>query len=178
MGSLNPMSKLWGTLKRVTPPLAGIGAFIQQTTSADVAYAQSSGFWASTPWWAKLGDVGYWTLSRITFGKIGSITIGGQNLGPVTPSFNIGNVLNKYTGLGIAGLVYSMVAGMARGRGHSKFLPEGRFIGKMGGTLLGAGILGGLLDDAGAFDRGTQGQTSVTLPQYPRSALNLVSVTS
>jgi hypothetical protein len=136
-------------LRKVIPPVLGVGAFIEQTTSGDRAYAQSTGYWDKLNGTGKaklvLGDL----ASRITFGTWAPFP---DVAGPVKPTLNLGNVMNKWTGIGIAGIGYSWAAHSFGG----KYLPEGRLAGKAGGAALAAGILGGLLDDPPAYGTGNQ----------------------
>lgn len=127
-------------IRKVIPPIAGVGSFIGQAIGSDVDYAKSSGYWDGLNGTDKaklvLGDL----VSRVTLGHYAPFP---DVAGPVTPEFNIGNMLNKFTFAGAALVAYSWFAKKFGGR----YLPEGALAGRTGKGMLLGGALGGLLDD-------------------------------
>lgn len=141
-------SKFWNTLAT----LAGVGAFVQQTTSSDVSYGQS--YLNSLSGTDKAKAILGWTVSRVTFGNV---VLFPKVVGAVQPTFQIGNVVNKWTGLGVAAIIYKHIAG----------LPHRGKVGKFGFPLLAGGILGGLFDDPS--DQAISRSPAYSSPQVVRA---------
>lgn len=140
-------NRLWNTLAG----LAGVGAFVQQTTSNDYSYSVRSGYWGGLSGTQKAQVLFSWVTSRIAsvFGM--SYSPFPALAGPVRASLNPGNILNKWFGLGVGSLIYS-----ALGK-HIPMLPFRAKVKKFGKPLIAAGIIGGLLDDPVAVRAGVPG---------------------
>ncbi len=116
---------------------SGVGALIQQATSSDVAYQQTSnsGYWNSLSSTQKFEGVLQRFVSRATNGNV--LIFKNVFSDPVKPTFQLGNIFNKWTGIGIAALIYK----------HIPRLPQRGKVGKFAIPLIAGGIIGGLLDD-------------------------------
>lgn len=140
--------------------LAGFGALFQQTTSADVAYNQKTGAWATLNAGQKITALGVWFVGRLTNGYI---TIpNALNYGAPKPSWNVGNALNKWTALGIGALIYK----------HIPIAPKRGLVGKFSLPLIAGGIIGGLLDDPSGQSVSRSASYVNNGPQTNRAALS------
>lgn len=130
-------SRLWNALA----VLAGIGAFVQETTAADQAYNANYNYGSNIN---KAKTIGNWLISRISLGTVPyAFGVGAGVLGGTKPGFNdFGRVLNKYTGIGIGAMLYSFFSRKVYR------LPMAGKVEKFGKPLIAAGIAGGILGDA------------------------------
>lgn len=123
-------NRLWNSLSK----LAGIGAFVAQTTSGDLSLVQNSGQWNQWSGQNKFQYIVHNLVARLT---LGNVNVFSQFGGAPSPTFNPANILNKWTGLGIAAMIYKHLPGV----------PQKGKVGKFGFPLILAGVVGGLLDD-------------------------------
>jgi len=138
-------------IRKILPWAVGGIGLVQQTTHSDVDFARTNGYWdGNTSLGSKLANVGYWFVSRLTNGNTPTTTIGGKTIGPVKPTIQLGNTLNKWTGLGAVLVTYGGISKLMGRRGRG-VLPESRTAWHTGLAALVAGIGGGLLDNADSY---------------------------
>ena len=131
-------------------------ATVQQATDLDMKFPGLDTI-IKTP----LGKIQYVAskfIERVTFGSITLFQpIEGYSFGPPSkPALNPSNCLNKWTGLGVGALVYSMIPGLPY-RGIAKKFAKGAIAG---------GIIGGLLDEALPGTSNSTGQSqTMQVPQ-------------
>lgn len=127
---------------------SGFAALIAQATSSDRSYANSAGLLNNFTTGQKLQQYVNWMVSRVTNGYVPSVFSNVYNGNK--PSWNVANVLNQYTGAGIAAWLYGHF-----GNAKGLHLPFNTTVKKFGTPLIAGGIIGGLLDDpAGQVKQG------------------------
>lgn len=140
---------------------AGAGSLVAQATSTDVAYAQSTGYWSQLTGTKKAQAVLGWLVSRATNGNV---TLFPSVVGPVKPQWNIGNALNKYTGIGAVLTAYSVVASHFK---LGRYAPMSGKAKKIGVPMIVGGVIGGLLDDPASTSVMVSTGSSGVAPPFP-----------
>lgn len=131
-------AKLWNALAS----LAGVGALVGQATTSDRANLSTGSAWQQATAGAKAQAYAVLLVQRLTNGAVlGNYSFPNGKGQTITlnskPTYQIGNVLNKFTGLGVGALIYK----------HIPMLPFRGKIGKFAIPLIAGGIIGGLIDD-------------------------------
>lgn len=133
LAKLSKGRKFWGALYSVI----GVGAGTQQVLEKDLQF------------WVRTGDWGRWTgmqkvqasVSRL-IDRFTGISIFPNVALPIQgPTINPWGIWNKWTGMGIAGIVYASIS-----RFSPVKLPHAGKAKGVGAALLTGGIIGGLFD--------------------------------
>jgi len=118
--------------------LAGVLAFVQQTTAEDVKFAKSTGYYQGLN-----GENKAKFLVGKLIGRATGFTVFG-NVAGEAPDFkiNLWGPVNKWTGIGVGGLIYKTLGGYFN-------LPYRNHVRNFTAPILIGGIVGGLIDPPG-----------------------------
>lgn len=130
-------------LNHLITPASFLGAYLQQVTAKDVLAAQTAGTYQTLSTMDK---------AKFVFGNAIGRTTGWYPFANITGTrpftLNVAGMANKWTGLGIGALIYSMLP--------IKQLPGKPIAKKVGSGLLAGGLVGGLFDDPVTTEKSQQ----------------------